>query len=448
MAFADVLQAFADQDLRSAAALRPTGRVTRMVGLSIEAAGCSAPVGTDCELRLDDGTEIAAEVVGFKEQHLLLMPAAPLRGLSNAARVRTSAGSRGVPAGAGLIGRVVDANGVPIDDQGPLRRCIRVPLDTPTVNPLSRAPIDTMLDVGVRSLNALLPLGRGQRVGLFAGSGVGKSVLLGMMTRHTDADVVVVGLVGERGREVREFIDDALGRGGRERAVVVAAPADDPPLMRLRGAQYATRVAEHFRAQGQHVLLLLDSLTRYAQAQREIALAIGEPPVARGYPPSVFTRLPALCERAGNAEAGSITAVYTVLVEGDEMDDPVVDSARAVLDGHIVLSRDLANAGVFPAVDLGASASRLFDKLAGDEQKQLTTQLRQAVAAYGDVKDLIAVGAYVPGADPQIDLAAALWPRALAFLRQAPQQGVGIDQALAELRALFAAPAGESVADA
>ncbi|MEM7219911.1 MAG: FliI/YscN family ATPase [Pseudomonadota bacterium] len=426
------------QRLEEVTRLTAAGELTRMVGLTLEAAGCEAPIGATCEVARVDGGSIEAQVVGFNGDRLQLMPTGQLAGLASRARVSVSRRAAALPGGAGILGRVVDAAGRPLDGLGGIGTDGRIRREATPINPFDRAPIVTPLDVGVRTLNTLLPLGQGQRVGLFAGSGVGKSVLLGMLTRHTAADVVVVGLIGERGREVREFVEDCLGEAGLARAVVVASPADDPPLKRMHGALYATRLAEDYRAAGLNVLLLMDSLTRYAQAQREIALAIGEPPVTRGYPPSVFAKLPALCERAGNGRLGegSITAVYTVLVEADDPDDPIADAARAVLDGHILLSRELANGGVYPAIDIPASASRLFDKLATPAQQAAALKFRRLVSAYQDNRDLVAVGAYVAGSDPLVDEALALWPRLEAFQRQAPAERVDYATSLAALEAL------------
>jgi flagellum-specific ATP synthase len=346
-----------------------------------------------------------------------------------------------LPVGEALLGRVMGADGVPLDDLGPLGVESQAALQREPINPMARKPIDTPLDVGVRAINALLTVGRGQRLGLFAGSGVGKSMLLGMMTRYTNADVVVVGLIGERGREVKEFVEHTLGEEGRRRAVIVAAPADAPPLKRLRGAQYATAIAEYFRDQGKRVLLLMDSLTRYAQAQREIALAIGEPPATKGYPPSVFAMLPALVERAGNdAEGrGSITAFYTVLTEGDDYrHDPIADAARAILDGHIVLSRDLAEAGHYPAIDIEASISRVMPSIASREHFRSAQRFRQVYSAYRQQRDLIAVGAYQKGSDPQVDQAIDLWPTLREFLQQDVDERTDLDTAVTLLGALAA----------
>src|SRR4051812_6035756 len=388
------------------------GSLTRMVGLALEASGCQAAVGDVCDLLNGDGTRVEAEVVGFAGDRLYLMPTGEVHGLAPAARVvpRQRVGS--VPVGPGLLGRVIDGNGVPLDGLGPIHSDERVRLLGKTINPLARHPIDTPLDVGVRSINALLTVGRGQRIGLFAGSGVGKSVLLGMMARYTSAEIIVVGLIGERGREVKEFIDRILGPEGRRRSVVVATPADHPPLMRLHGAWRATAIAEYFREQGKNVLLIMDSLTRFAQAQREIGLAIGEAPATKGYPPSVFARLPHLVERAGNGASGSgsITAFYTVLTEGDDQQDPIADSARAILDGHFVLSRKIAEAGHYPAIDIEASISRVMHDIVPHEHTALARRFKQALSMYQQNRDLIAIGAYQRGSDPRIDAALALWP--------------------------------------
>ncbi len=415
------------------------GSLRRMVGLTLEAIGCEAPVGSYCEVIRPDGGRVDAEVVGFSDDRIFLMPTGHIRGMVSNARVVPTLRPASVEVGEGLLGRIIDGSGAPIDGRGPLDAHERVDLHASPINPLERAPIEAPLDVGVRSINALLSLGRGQRVGLFAGSGVGKSVLLGMMTRHTAADIVVVGLVGERGREVQEFVAQSLGPEGMARSVVVATPSDHPPLMRIHGALIATSVAEYFRDRGYHVLLLMDSLTRIAQAQREIALAIGEPPVTKGYPPSVFAALPELCERAGNGsrDQGSITAIYTVLAEGDDQNDPIADAARSILDGHIVLSRKLAGAGVFPAVDVEASASRVMNQVTGDRHQQLAQAYRQVYATYTENQDLINVGAYSPGSDPDIDLAIRLWPKLRAFLIQGLDQPARMDVSLAELEQIF-----------
>jgi flagellum-specific ATP synthase len=334
-----------------------------------------------------------------------------------------------LPVGDGLLGRVVDPHGVPMDRKGPLVATHNEPMIRRSINAMDRDPVRTPLDTGVRAINAMLTIGRGQRIGLFAGTGVGKSVLLGMMARYTQADVIVVGLIGERGREVKEFIEDILGEEGLRRSVVVAAPADAPPLVRMQGATYATAIAEHYRDRGQHVLLLMDSLTRYAMAQREIALAIGEPPATKGYPPSCFAKLPQLVERSGNGlnGVGSITAFYTVLSEGDDQQDPIADAARGILDGHIVLTRELAEAGHYPAIDVEKSISRVMTAVATKEHVETARRARQLLAKYNKARDLIQLGAYAPGHDAELDAAV----RAHSSINALLQQGMH-EQALLE----------------
>jgi flagellum-specific ATP synthase len=414
------------------------GRLTRMVGLALEAVGCQAAIGSRCLIEGIGGTKVDAEVVGFAEDRLYLMLAGEHHGLTVNARVIPGQESCEVPVGMGLLGRVLDSAGRPLDRKGVLRPDSFVPLNGRPINPMARRVIDEPLDVGVRAINALLTVGRGQRMGLFAGSGVGKSVLLGMMTRYTDADVTVVGLIGERGREVKEFVEDILGEEGLKRAVVVATPADHPPLMRLHGAMLATSIAEYFRGLGLRVLLLMDSLTRFAQAQREIALAIGEPPATKGYPPSVFAKLPHLVERAGTGEGeGSITAFYTVLVEGDDQLDPIADSARAILDGHVVLSRNLAEAGHFPAIDIDASISRLMHVITEAPQQQAARQLRALLALLNRNQDLINVGAYRPGSNPQLDEAIQCKDEIMAFLKQDMRESISLAHSLQQLTRLM-----------
>lgn len=396
------------------------GVLRRAVGLTLEATGCEAPLGARCSVESSGGRWVDAEVVGFAGDRTFLMPTSDLSGLLPNARVITGSSRGEVAVGEGLLGRVIDSDGAPLDGRPPLRAEDFVGLSGVQINPLMREPITRSLDVGVRAINALLPIGRGQRVGLFAGSGVGKSTLLGMMTRYTAADVIVVGLIGERGREVRDFVESTLGEEGLRRSVVVAAPADRPPLARLHGALRATAIAEWFRDQGLHVLLLMDSLTRFAHAQREIGLSVGEPPTTRGYPPSVFARLPALVERAGNGAdgRGSITAFYTVLTEGDDQQEPIADAARAILDGHIVLTRRIADAGLYPAIDVEVSVSRVMQDITDPAWRARIRRLKQLMAAYNAQRDLIAIGAYQRGNDPLVDDALALWPQILQFLGQ------------------------------
>ena len=430
---------YIDRAMDGPPALVVEGVLRRTVGLAMEAEGCHAELGGRCDVVAADGRHVETEVVGFSGDRLFLMPVAEMRGVVPNARVIPVSGTPEVIVGDALLGRVLDGRGNPLDGGEPIRDGHRVSLFGRPMNPLQRQPIRAQLDVGVRSINSLLSIGRGQRMGLFAGSGVGKSMLLGMMTRNTEADVVVVGLVGERGREVREFIDQSLGAEGMAKAVVVATPADDTPLMRLHGAWLSAAIAEHFRDQGKNVLLLMDSLTRFAQAQREVALAIGEPPATKGYPPSVFAKLPQLVERAGNGAAGcgSISAIYTVLAEGDDPNDPIVDASRAILDGHIVLSRGMADAGIYPAIDVESSVSRAMTQFVSDGQQQLISRFRQVYTTYQENRDLISVGAYQPGSNPQLDEAVALWPAIVEFLRQPHHVAVDANASLKALRDLF-----------
>jgi len=420
------------------------GKLTRMVGLTLEAVGCQAAIGGRCMIESSHGDPIEAEVVGFHDDKIYLMPIGELRGLGPDAKVIPTPGVCEVPVGDQLLGRVIDGAGHPLDSKGPLHNEARAPLTGRPINPLTRSPIREPLDVGVAAINALLSVGRGQRMGLFAGSGVGKSVLLGMMTRYTNADVIVVGLIGERGREVKEFVQNILGEEGLSRAVVVATPADTTPLMRMHGAMMATSIAEHFRDQGKQVLLLMDSLTRFAQAQREIALAIGEPPATKGYPPSVFAKLPQLVERAGTGDhGGSITAFYTVLAEGDDQNDPIADAARAILDGHVVLSRELAEAGHYPAIDIEASISRVMVDVAAPEHDLAARRFKQIFALYRQNRDLINVGAYQSGSNPKVDEAIAMYPQLSAFLQQHMHERVAWNESLAGLAAALGSPPGE-----
>jgi flagellum-specific ATP synthase len=432
--------------------MRACGRLTRAAGLVLEAVGLRLSVGAEVMIELPAGSSLSmaeAEVVGFSGDKLFLMPTTEAIGLLPGARVYPlesapiadpMAGAKRLPVGWELLGRVLDASGRPLDGLGPLGAHADAPLSSPVINPLNREPIHKVLDVGVRAINALLTVGRGQRMGLFAGSGVGKSVLLGTMARYTSAEVIVIGLIGERGREVKEFIEQILGEEGLARSVVIAAPADVSPLLRMQAASYSTSLAEYFRDQGKHVLLLMDSLTRYAMAQREIALAVGEPPATKGYPPSVFAKLPALVERTGNGPAGggSITAFYTVLTEGDDQQDPIADSARAILDGHIVLSRSLAEAGHYPAIDIEASISRAMTALIDDNHLEKTRMFKQMLSRYQRNRDLINVGAYSSGRDALLDRAIALYPRMEAFLQQGFRECANFEPSLEMLDALFA----------
>ncbi len=442
--------------VRNGTTLEMRGTLTRLTGLVLEASGLRVPVGSQCMVTAPAMAPVLAEVVGFAHGRAYLMPAGDLHGLSNGAAVAPAApfvpmprlgdaprdiaemgsGLLRLPMGDGLLGRVVDAHGEPIDRMGPIDDVVSVAMDRKPINAMDRAPIRETLDTGVRAINSLLTIGRGQRIGLFAGSGVGKSVLLGMMARYTSADVIVVGLIGERGREVKEFIEDILGELGRARSVVVAAPADAPPMLRMQGAAYATAIAETFRNQGKHVLLLMDSLTRYAMAQREIALAIGEPPATKGYPPSCFAKLPQLVERSGNGlhGVGSITAIYTVLTEGDDQQDPIADAARAILDGHIVLSRALAEAGHYPAIDIAQSASRVMHNVVSGEHFELARRFRALSARFEKGRDLLQIGAYASGSDPAMDQAIRLHLPMANFLQQNMFESAGMHDSLDGMR--------------
>ncbi|EIK0771321.1 MULTISPECIES: flagellar protein export ATPase FliI [Vibrio] len=432
-ALADRLKSYKVEGLTT----RPvaSGKLVRVVGLTLEATGCRAPIGSLCLVETMSG-QMEAEVVGFSGDDLFLMPSEQITGILPGARVTPLTSDAGLPVGMELLGRVIDGVGNPLDGLGPLYTDHRASFNAEPINPLARKPISEPLDVGLKAINGLLTVGKGQRIGLFAGSGVGKSVTLGMMTRGTTAQVVVVGLIGERGREVKEFIEEILGEDGRRRSVVVAAPADASPLMRLKGCQTALTIAEYFRDQGLDVLLLMDSLTRFAQAQREIALSVGEPPATKGYPPSVFAKLPALVERAGNgsAEQGSITAFFTVLTEGDDLQDPIADASRAILDGHIVLSREMADAGHYPAIDVEKSVSRVMPQITTEEHVLMSKAVRQVLSICRKNQDLVSIGAYKPGTDPAIDGAFTLKPKLDEYLQQSMKESVPYDMCVNMLR--------------
>ncbi len=427
-----------NQSIKTNPAPVVSGHLTRMVGLTLEAKGCKVKIGDRCLVE-GDGQSTEAEVVGFDQNKFFLMPIEPVQGLSPGAKVTPLQGSRFVAVGPSLLGRVINGAGQPLDGKG-VPICVdRTSIEGQIINPMDRAPIRETIDVGIRAINALLCVGKGQRMGLFAGSGVGKSMLLGMMTRFTNADICVVGLVGERGREVQEFIQDILGEEGLKRAVVVASPADDSPIMRLRAANLSTSIAEYFRDQGKDVLLLMDSLTRFGQAQREVALAVGEPPATKGYPPSVFSKIPKLVERTGNGKpgGGSITAFYTVLTEGDDLQDPIADSARAILDGHIVLSRRLAEEGHYPAIDVESSISRAMPQLIDRETLSKAQKFKHLYSLYEQNKDLLSVGAYSPGSNPELDLAVKLMPVMRAYLQQGLDENFDIEESQNGLNAIL-----------
>lgn len=415
------------------------GRLVRSVGMTMEAVGLQVSIGCECDIIISDAKKIPAEVVGFSDDKIFLMPVEIISGLQSGARVVPKNHLKSVLINKNLLGRVINGLGNPLDGLGPISGETHWECTT-VINPLNRAPIREPLDVGIRAINSLLTVGKGQRMGLFAGSGVGKSVLLGMMTRFTTADVVVVGLVGERGREVKEFIEHTLGEEGLKKAVVVASPADDAPLMRLRASQLASEIAEYFRDQGKDVLLLMDSLTRYAQAQREVALAIGEPPATKGYPPSVFAKIPKLVERAGNGREGegSITAFYTVLTEGDDLQDPVADSARAILDGHIVLSRALAEQGIYPAIDIEQSISRAMTNILDESNLKSIHRFKQLLSIYQKNKDLVSIGAYVRGSNPDTDIALEAYPNLMRFVSQSLSEKFDYSSSREQLEALIA----------
>ena len=424
---------------RAGFGVRRTGKVVQVLGLLIEGDGPAASVGDMCEVWAEDGAvPIKAEVVGFRNKILLLMPLGSLRGVRPGSLIVSHGRPEDVLVGDALLGRVIGPMGDPIDNGPQLHLAERVPLHADPVNPMVRRRIDSVLDLGVRAVNGLLTVGQGQRVGVFSGSGVGKSTMLGMMARYTSADVNVIALVGERGREVVEFIEKDLGPEGMVRSVVVVATSDQPPLLRLRAAFLATSIAEYFRDKQKHVLLLMDSITRFAMAQREVGLARGEPPASRGYPPSTFMLLPRLLERAGrNQGDGSITGLYTVLMEGDDLQDPIVDATRGILDGHFVLSRDLAAANQYPAIDILESLSRLMDNLADPQQKQWAGRFREALTTYVQAEDMINIGAYVAGSNPRIDAALKLIQPIRDYLRQPVELRCTMEESIQQLKEIF-----------
>lgn len=398
---------------------RPEGRVSQVVGLIAQGDSVGLGIGGLCQILNDQGKKIPAEVVGFKKEQALFMPYGDIRGISLGSRIIPSASSQKVKVSDALLGRVIDGMGNPIDGKGEIEAQAEYDLFGTPIGPMARKPIKEPLDVGVRAINSMVTMGKGQRVAIMAGSGVGKSVLMGMMTKHTSADVVVIGLIGERGREVKDFLNETLGEEGLKRAVVVAATSDSPPLVRMRGAYLATTVAEYFRDQGKDVLLMVDSITRFAMSSRDVGIAAGEPPTSRGYTPSFFVKIPILLERAGNVEgSGSITGVYTVLVEGDDLNDPVGDTVRSIVDGHIVLSRDLANRGHYPAIDVLASISRVMRDVSSKKHVTLRDKAVGVMSAFRGAEDMISIGAYIDGSDPAVDEAKRLMPALTNFLRQ------------------------------
>lgn len=416
--------------------LRCTGTVVQVVGLTIEAEGINSRLGEICEILPDAGRVIHAEVVGFRDRRILLMPLGMMEGIRPGTPVVAAGGAFSVPVGDELLGRVIDGLGRPIDGKGPVHASHRYATTSDSPAPLARTRISRVLGTGVRAIDALLTCGRGQRMGIFAGSGVGKSTLLGMIARNTESDINVVGLIGERGREVREFIERDLGPEGLARSVVVVSTSDQPALVRLKGAWIATALAEYFRDRGRDVTLMMDSVTRFAMAQREVGLAVGEPPASKGYTPSVFALLPRLMERAGTSDTGTITAFYTVLVEADDLNEPITDTARSILDGHIVLSRELASENHYPAIDVLNSVSRVMPDVTPSEQQDAAGRLRETMATYASARDLINIGAYVRGSNPRIDHAIEAMPEVTRFLRQRPEEQVDYTDTVAQLQAI------------
>lgn len=420
------------------ALFRVEGVLTKIIGLALEAKGCLGPIGSRFKIASSNEVSTDAELIGFENDVSYLLPLRYSHGLLPGSRVIPSSVSNSVGVGFGLLGRVVDANAEPIDSLGQLPINELYPLQGQLINPLERELIVDPLDVGVKAINGLLTIGKGQRIGLFAGTGVGKSVLLGMITKATKADVIVIALVGERGREVREFIDKTLTKEAMKKSVVVATPADESPLFRYQGALTAMTIAEYFRNQGKDVLLIMDSLTRFAQAQREIGLSIGEPPVSRGYPPSVFAKLPALIERGGRLKnSGSITGIYTVLTEGDDLNDPIADAARGILDGHIVLSRDLADQGIYPAISILSSISRIMPDIVSQDHLDATNLFKKLYATYMQQEDLINIGAYKQGTSSEIDQAIHFFPKLKQYVQQSPKDNCSFEDSEVALFSIF-----------
>jgi len=425
--------------LEASSPISANGKVTKVVGLVTEARGPVSRLGGICDIYpKGDMPKAKAEVVGFRDNRVLLMPLEEIRGIGPGSRVVAKEQKASIGVGQGLLGRVIDGLGNPIDGKGPVPVDREYPIYANPINPLLRKRINQPLDVGIRAINGLLTIGCGQRMGIFAGSGVGKSVLLGMIARKTTADINVIALIGERGREVNDFIIKELGEEGLKRSVVVVATSDHLPLIRMRGAFVATAVAEYFRDQGKHVMLMMDSVTRFAMAQREVGLALGEPPTTKGYTPSVFTMLPRLLERAGtSSNHGTITGLYTVLVEGDDMNEPIADAVRSILDGHIILSRDLAVQNHYPAIDILGSISRVMVDITSKEHRQNASRLREILATYRKAEDLINIGAYVAGSNPRIDYAIKMIERVNRYLRQGIEENVTFEESLEELETLF-----------
>ena len=431
--FEQVIQQIKDSDM-----LSRTGKIENIVGMSIEASGGRGAIGDICRIySAESNSQVLAEVVGFKSDRMLLMPYQNMNGLAPGSFVRNTGRRLRLQVGDFLRGRIINAMGKPIDGLEPFPDGDSYYVDSPYINPLTRPPIRERVDFGVRAIDSTLTIGKGQRIGIFAGSGVGKSTLMGMIAKNVKTDINVIALVGERGREVLEFVQKDLGEEGMRRSVLVVATSDQPAMLRMKCPSVATAIAEYFRDQGKDVLLMMDSLTRFAMAQREIGLAVGEPPVARGYTPSIYAELPKLLERSGNFERGSITGVYTVLVEGDDTNEPIADTVRGILDGHIVLSRKLANANHFPAIDVSASISRLMVEIVSPKHRELASKLRDILSVYEKNEDLLSIGAYKAGTNPRLDYAISKIDQINAFLMQGINESFSYDESLHQLESIL-----------
>jgi len=425
--------------LNSLQPIQLAGKVVKVAGIIAEGHGPGLSVGSLCSVKDSQGLDVQAEVIGFKDKRVIIMPFGEMRGIKPGSRIVDISKKPTVPVGKAYLGRVIDGLGRPIDGKGLIKGAKEYPVYGNTLNPLKRKIISDAIDVGVRSINSLITMGKGQRIAIMSGSGVGKSVLMGMIAKNTDADVTVIGLIGERGREVREFVERSLGDDGLKKSIVIAATSDSPALVRIRGAYLATTIAEYFRDQGLDVILIMDSVTRFAMSLREVGLAAGEPPSAKGYTPSVFAQIPKLLERAGTIEGkGSITGIYNVLVEGDDMNEPIADSVRSIVDGHIVLSRALAHRGHYPAVDVLASISRVMKDIITSEHRDTAKRLIKTIATYREAEDLINIGAYVDGSDTEIDFAKKMIGKINSFLEQEIDQKITFAESLYQLNNLFA----------
>ena len=425
--------------LNSLQPIQLAGKVVKVAGIIAEGHGPGLSVGSLCSVKDSQGLDVQAEVIGFKDKRVIIMPFGEMRGIKPGSRIVDISKKSTVPVGEAYLGRVIDGLGRALDGKGLIRGTTEYPIYGNTLNPLKREVISDVIDVGVRSVNSLITMGKGQRIAIMSGSGVGKSVLMGMIAKNTDADVTVVGLIGERGREVREFVERSLGDDGLKKSIVIAATSDSPALVRIRGAYLATTIAEYFRDQGLDVILIMDSVTRFAMSLREVGLAAGEPPSAKGYTPSVFAQMPKLLERAGTIEGrGSITGIYNVLVEGDDMNEPIADSVRSIVDGHIVLSRTLAHRGHYPAVDVLASISRVMKDVITPEHRDNVNRLIKTLATYKEAEDLINIGAYVDGSDPEIDFAKKMIGKINSFLEQEIDEKITFTESLYQLNNLFA----------